>query len=1323
MKKTATTILAIVLLSSTLAQNQVEDLTKAQLESYYSNPISRLNTSDSAFLAQINELPVPAAYKNGSKILPTIVDHSGSTYLQPIFYQVALECGQAAGIAYTFTYEINRLRNLPSDVIGNQYPTHFAWNFKNGGSGSGVNCLETWDVLRMAGSPNKTDWGGTNSFGGSRRWFSGYNNYYNAMKNRVYETYAISVNTPEGLRTLKYWLHDHLDGSTEGGIATFYSTYVGNGSTFITLPAGTPEGGKKVITQFSSYVNHCQTIVGYNDSIRYDYNGDGMYTNNVDINNDGTIDMRDWEIGGVKFTNSFGTDFGNNGFCYMMYKVLAESLNNGGIWNNQVYVIEVKENYNPLATYKISLSHTARGRLKVMAGIAANTSAVAPEKSMEFSVFNYQGGDYYMLGDTTPAAENIEFGLDITPLLNYIEPGTPTKFFLQVIENDASNAFSGQIQSFSVVDYTSGNAVETASTESNVSIVNNNITTMGVVTSIQHQKPTISNVTLPIAEAFEPYSAQLSATGGTAPYHWRFKMGYDISEQTGSYPSITQQSVTMSATRDGYSIKTLPFEFPFYGKKYNQIVIYTGGYLEFRNNLYKWPFLVSEDLLFRSHELIAPFKADLVMNSGDGIWFESMPNYVSIRWKMSVYGQASTQVNVSARLYPNGNIEFYYGNINVGSPTNWRAGVSKGNAKDVSIPPISSSFATNTTERKVIFDPYDAPDMLTLSDNGLLTGTPTEYFNNVPIRIEVIDNNELVNEKILPFSTSFSNRIVVLSHAEHAGGDNIVNNGELVAVDLVIKNVDTVAVTNAQIVASTSDPYVTFTDDTEYFGYIGAGNTYTLSSAIKFQVSANIPNEHPIHIHIQTQCDGMPSSTNIVIIAYSSNADFVSAQVFDGNDNTLNSNETDTIAVTIANTGGSAISYLNAALFTYEPNITFIKNLDSVTTLPPFSNHTFKYVVSLNSSFENGRMNDFLLHLVSENFSKTLSFSLFSGGNIEDFESGTFTQFPWTHSDTSWTLRSDSVFEGSYGVRSGMITHNQTSTLKLTNEVLIPGTISFYKKVSCENDNNNNWDYLSFSIDGVEKERWDGIVDWSVSSYPVTVGTHTFAWTYRKDVSVNTGFDAAWVDYIQFPLFGSSNPNCLIFPDSVVKTLYPADSENFNIYMMNSATGVATYQLEIRDNDGYNVPWLQPLYLSGSLNSHEIDSIPIGISANNMPAGDYYANITVSYSNGTQFIIPVHLTVLLDIGVSNDQKENAITIYPNPAKERVVFEVPSELAKNATISIYSFTGQLIEKINSSIIVNENNKYIWQPKGFSAGIYLYELNTGSVSIRGKITLIP
>src|SRR6056297_3137433 len=67
--------------------------------------------------------------------LPYMVDNSTSIYFRPIFNQADGSCAQASGIGYHYTYEVNRLRGLPSDNPENQYPSHFTYNFLNDGSG------------------------------------------------------------------------------------------------------------------------------------------------------------------------------------------------------------------------------------------------------------------------------------------------------------------------------------------------------------------------------------------------------------------------------------------------------------------------------------------------------------------------------------------------------------------------------------------------------------------------------------------------------------------------------------------------------------------------------------------------------------------------------------------------------------------------------------------------------------------------------------------------------------------------------------------------------------------------------------------------------------------------------------------------------------------------------------------------------------------------------------------------------------------------------------------------------------------------------------
>ena len=186
---------------------------------------------------------------------------------------------------------------------------------------------------------------------------------------------------------LKNWLHNHLNDEEVGGIACFYSDNPWNPTT---LPAGTPEAGKHVIALFPSTAGHASSIVGYNDSIRYDYNQDGQYTNHIDINNDGEVNLKDWEIGGLLITEGYngGVNWADSGFCYMMYRTLAEKDGEGGIWNNCVHVVTIKENYDPLLTMKVKIKHSGREQIKISAGISSPSNG---SENMSFPYFQLSG--------------------------------------------------------------------------------------------------------------------------------------------------------------------------------------------------------------------------------------------------------------------------------------------------------------------------------------------------------------------------------------------------------------------------------------------------------------------------------------------------------------------------------------------------------------------------------------------------------------------------------------------------------------------------------------------------------------------------------------------------------------------------------------------------------------------------------------------------------------------------------------------------------------------------------------------------------------------
>jgi len=162
---------------------------------------------------------------------------------------------------------------------------------------------------------------------------------------------------------------------------------------------------------------------------------------------------------------------------------------------------------------------------------------------------------------------------------------------------------------------------------------------------------------------------------------------------------------------------------------------------------------------------------------------------------------------------------------------------------------------------------------------------------------------------------------------------------------------------------------------------------------------------------------------------------------------------------------------------------------------------------------------------------------------IEDFETGDFSNIDWVfNGNTNWLVDENMVFEGNNSGRSGIINHNEESAISITLDVIEDGQISFYKKVSCENvgsQTGNYYDYLSFSINGMEMDKWAGEVDWSLEIFPVTEGSHTFTWLYTKDTGVVDGEDAAWIDFIVFPPISTSNecPVSDINEDCIINVL------------------------------------------------------------------------------------------------------------------------------------------------------------------------------------------
>ena len=151
-----------------------------------------------------------------------------------------------------------------------------------------------------------------------------------------------------------------------------------------------------------------------------------------------------------------------------------------------------------------------------------------------------------------------------------------------------------------------------------------------------------------------------------------------------------------------------------------------------------------------------------------------------------------------------------------------------------------------------------------------------------------------------------------------------------------------------------------------------------------------------------------------------------------------------------------------------------------------------------------------------------------------------------------WISQTTTTHDGVDAAQSGVITHNQTSSMETT--VTGPVNISFWWKVSSE----GSYDYLRFYIDGIEQSgSISGTVDWLQKSYLLaSSGSHTLKWSYTKDGSVNSGSDCGWVDQLG-----------IFVPIARTVTLHPG--AHGSIVGANSGTSYVTNVM-----DGAAFPWV-----------------------------------------------------------------------------------------------------------------------------------------------------
>lgn len=401
---------------------------------------------------------------------PDHVNNASSKFFPPVFNQDGGSCGSASRICYMFTHELNAYRNLDGSLLSNNYPSHFVWLLTFGNSGKD-------EFVQHVGVPSSELYGGrtysalygyqeadANDFG----WMTGYDKWYAGMFNRMLRPshFSEGLNSEAGREAVKNWLWNHNgDSDFHGGGIVGIGVASGGDWKRISKTAANDEAGVTgmyYVNHWGTQVDHALTIVGYDDRVEFDLNGNGIF------GEESADEKGAWII-----VNSWGSGWCNGGTIYCpyayagSYSICDEATKkwsfSGAWWYPEVY--SVRKNYRPLRTIKLLMDYSRRSELHLSAGVSADVNATEPDKTVAFEHFKYAGDGAN--GNTNPAPEipmlgrwadgklhdePMEFGYDLTDLTEGFDKSQPLKYFF-IVDTREWGLGSGHIRGASIMDY------------------------------------------------------------------------------------------------------------------------------------------------------------------------------------------------------------------------------------------------------------------------------------------------------------------------------------------------------------------------------------------------------------------------------------------------------------------------------------------------------------------------------------------------------------------------------------------------------------------------------------------------------------------------------------------------------------------------------------------------------------------------------------------------------------------------------------------------------------------------------------------------------
>lgn len=227
--------------------------------------------------------------------LPKSIDLSADPCFPPIGNQKRLgSCSSFATTYYQFTYETNKLNGVTNKNDAVIYSPKWTYNLSNHSSNSGTEITDNYKVLQDLGCLKNSDFpytGDINDYTDIPRNMK--DEKLEALSTRISKTNLYSIpNTSLINSPNSQFLNNIKTALSQGKILTSETECMFNSANV---------NGKCIVYRCSRKIQatHAVTIVGYDDNVSYDVNGNGT--------------IEEYEKGALKVANSWGTTYNSYG--------------------------------------------------------------------------------------------------------------------------------------------------------------------------------------------------------------------------------------------------------------------------------------------------------------------------------------------------------------------------------------------------------------------------------------------------------------------------------------------------------------------------------------------------------------------------------------------------------------------------------------------------------------------------------------------------------------------------------------------------------------------------------------------------------------------------------------------------------------------------------------------------------------------------------------------------------------------------------------------------------------------------------------------------